>query len=138
MIKRLLLAASVLGFMAVALGALGAHKLKEIISATNLDIFEKGVTYQFYHVSAMIAAAILLHLYGNKRFYHAGMFFFAGIICFSGSLYLLALRDVYVTGANQFSDIIPTVIIGPITPIGGLLFLTGWVLLLSGVLKIKS
>lgn len=138
MIKRLLIAASALGFIAVAFGALGAHKLKDILSAENLEIFQKGVTYQFYHVFAMIAAAILLKQYDEKRFYRAGMFFMAGIICFSGSLYILALRDVQVSAASKMSDIIPSIIIGPITPIGGLLFLTGWIILLTGVMKIKS
>lgn len=127
MTKRLLITAAVFGFLCVALGAMGAHKLKDLISAAHLEIFEKGVRYQFYHTFAIIAAALMLEQFNRKQFYYAGMFFSAGIVCFSGSLYLLALRDLL--------GITSTVVIGPITPIGGLFFLAGWVLIFIGVLK---
>lgn len=127
MTKRLLLTASVFGFLCVAFGAMGAHKLKELISATNLEIFEKGVRYQFYHTIAILLVALLHEQFKRKQFYYAGMLFSAGIVCFSGSLYLLAMRDLL--GLNS------TNIIGPITPIGGMFFLAGWIMLFVGVQK---
>ena len=135
--KRLLIIAGVLGLIAVAFGALGAHALKNIITAQQLEIFEKGVRYQFYHTLAIIAVALAFGQTGQKHFYYAGNLFLWGIICFSGSLYLLALQTVNISDTLILSNLVPTKVIGPVTPIGGLLFIAGWLMLLRGASKLK-
>lgn len=129
MTKRLLIIAAISGMFAVAFGAMAAHKLKELITPYQIEIFQKGVTYQFYHTFAIVIAALLLDRFGNKQFYTAGILFFTGILFFSGSLYLLAL--------NNFLNI-PVIVLGPVTPIGGLFFIAGWFVLLIGILKTKG
>jgi uncharacterized membrane protein YgdD (TMEM256/DUF423 family) len=111
--RTFLLVGSVFGFLGVALGAFGAHGLRNRLSPEMLAVFETGVRYQMYHVFAvLIVAAAIGHL-GNARLLMAsGWAFSAGILLFSGSLYALALTQVGVLGA--------------ITPIGGVLFLAGW------------
>lgn len=127
-----------LGFFTVALGALGAHKLKQVLTAANLEIFEKGIRYQFYHVIAILSCALLLEKFRQKNFYYAGMLFIAGIICFSGSLYILALHPLHISSGNSLSHYFPTNVIGPVTPIGGLLLLSGWLLMFLGAIRVKS
>ena len=120
--KNLLLAGSITGLLAVILGAFGAHGLEKIVDAKTLNTYQTGVEYQFYHSFALIAAGILAHLWSNhKLFRRAGVFFLLGIIIFSGSLYLYTF-----TGIKAF---------GMITPIGGLSFIVGWLLLIAGVTK---
>jgi uncharacterized membrane protein YgdD (TMEM256/DUF423 family) len=110
------------GALAVILGAFGAHALKEKLDAYQLEIFNKGVQYQFYHVVALFAVVLLSTKIQSKSLDFAGWFFSIGILFFSGSLYLLATRSLL--GLDSI-----TPIIGPITPIGGLCFIIGWVLL---------
>lgn len=117
--------AALLGAATVALGAFGAHGLRNAqppLSEYQLRIFEKGVQYQFVHVLALLAVGILLaqQPMGNDRLRWAGWLFVAGISGFSGSLYLLACRDVLPFSVAWA---------GPVTPIGGLCFIAGWVLL---------
>jgi uncharacterized membrane protein YgdD (TMEM256/DUF423 family) len=118
--KTFLFLAAVLGALAVGLGAFGAHGLSSSIDEHSLMIYEKGITYQFYHVFALIACSMLYSKKPSKMIRWAYWMFFAGIICFSGSLYLLATDSL---------THLPTSILGPITPLGGLLLLAGWVLL---------
>jgi len=125
--KTFLFLAALLGALAVGLGAFGAHGLTDLIDDHSLRIYEKGINYQFYHVFALIACSLL---YGNKpskMIRRAYWMFFIGIFCFSGSLYLLATSSI----TN-----ISTAITGPITPLGGLLFIAGWVLLAIYALRI--
>lgn len=126
--KSLLTIGTITGMLAVVFGAFGAHSLKKLIELDQLAIFHTGVTYQFYHTFAIFIAAWLGNHFNNKLFNRAGWFFFAGIICFSGSLYLLSTR-AYL-GIESWSNII-----GPITPIGGLFFIIGWGTILWGVRK---
>lgn len=97
-------------FLAVVLGAFGAHALKNRLTPDMLAVFETGVRYQVYHALALL---LLASLRGPEK---AAWCFTAGIIVFSGSLYALAL-----TGTRKW---------GAVTPIGGLLFLAGWLILL--------
>jgi uncharacterized membrane protein YgdD (TMEM256/DUF423 family) len=107
---------SILGFLGVAFGAFGAHGLRSRVSPDMLAVFETGVRYQMYHVFAiLIVAAAMGRAGGAHLLVWAGWSFVAGILLFSGSLYALTLSGVGVLGA--------------ITPIGGLLFLIGWVCL---------
>lgn len=109
--------AGISGCMAVVLGAFGAHALKESLSPDMLATFETGVRYQMFHVVGILAVAWLgSHTPAAQKFARfAGWCFVAGTIFFSMSLYLLAL-----TGERW---------LGAITPIGGVLFMAGWILL---------
>jgi len=116
---------SISGIIAVALGAFGAHGLKESLTATGrLDTFNLAVEYQFYHALALLATGIISGNSLAKKFSYAALSFTIGIIFFSGSLYLLAILNKPVLGA--------------ITPFGGVSFILGWLFLLLGVLQNKK
>jgi len=102
----------------VALGAFAAHGLKSTLTPEMLAVFETGVRYQMYHAFALFAAAWGFARWSARIFALAGGLFVAGIVVFSGSLYLLAF-----TGTRGF---------GAITPLGGLAFLAGWLCLAWG------
>ena len=107
---------AVLAGIGVLLGAFGAHALRETLSSEMLEIFETGVRYQMYHALALLAVGWLADKRPDLTLVHrAGVSFAAGIVIFSGSLYLLA-----ITGLRW---------LGAITPIGGVAFITGWLLL---------
>lgn len=110
------------GGTAVALGAFGAHALRARLDSRALEIYETGVRYQMYHAFALFAAAWLLSR--NAPAGGAAWAFVIGIAFFSGSLYLMAL-----TGWAW---------LGPVTPLGGLAFLTGWALLVRAAMKLGS
>jgi uncharacterized membrane protein YgdD (TMEM256/DUF423 family) len=99
-------------FLAVTLGAFGSHSLKAVLEPEMLAVFETGVRYQMYHALALFAVGWAAHQYPQASFHIAGWLFAAGIILFSGSLYVLALSGVRWLGA--------------ITPLGGVCFLAGW------------
>lgn len=101
--------------VAVALGAFGAHWLREKLSVEDLAIFETGVRYQMYHALALMVVAWAASRWEASQIHWAGWLFVVGIVVFSGSLYTLVL-----TGQRW---------LGAITPIGGLAFLAGWLLL---------
>ncbi|ERM82442.1 hypothetical protein P872_18185 [Rhodonellum psychrophilum GCM71 = DSM 17998] len=109
--------AAILGALAVAIGAFGAHGLSSILESTGKQAtFETAVNYHFYHVFAIFGTAILFEIFPEKTLLKKSIWlFFVGIIIFSGSLYILAL-----TGIN---------ILGAITPLGGVAFILGWTLL---------
>lgn len=114
--KLFLMLGSISGFLSVALGAFGAHALKEKLDEYSLGIFHTGVTYQTTHALALVLVALLLKWYADSSgLVWAGWCFVAGTLIFSGSLYTLAMTGIKVLGA--------------ITPIGGVLFLVGWALL---------
>ena len=105
--------AAVLGFSGVALGAFGAHGLRDRVSPALLEAYRTGVLYHLLHALATLGVGL-----GARRLRRAptiAMLFAAGVVLFSGSLYLMALTGLTVLGA--------------ITPLGGLAFLAGWVLL---------
>jgi uncharacterized membrane protein YgdD (TMEM256/DUF423 family) len=124
--KNILQLACLLGALSVGLGAFAAHGLKNILSVENISIFETGVKYQFYHVFALLAAGILYKDFNRKWITIAANLFFAGIIIFSGSLYLLCFSKQLNWGINW---------LGAITPIGGVCFILGWVFIFFGVRK---
>jgi len=103
---------AVYGFLGVALGAFGAHALRQRLSPEMLRAWHVGVEYQFYHALALLALGLLVLLRPAPGQTLAGISFGLGILMFSGSLYALSLSGIRVLGA--------------ITPIGGLLFLLGW------------
>lgn len=115
------------GFLAVALGAFGAHALKEALSNYGADIWDTAVQYQMFHAAALLVIGVLMSqkLMGNvKLLKWAGILMNAGIVFFSGSLLVLALTEIKILGA--------------ITPIGGVLFLAAWILVMISALKFSK
>ena len=110
--------------LVIGLGAFGAHGLKSMVSASNLAIFKTGVQYHFYH-----ALAILWYVSWrkNEEMSRAVLWSFVlGIILFSGSLYLLSIRELFSFSISW---------VGPLTPVGGLTFMIGWLLIIYEVVK---
>ncbi len=110
--------------IAVALGAFGAHALKSVMTPQELSTFETAVRYQMYHALGLIAAGLGARFWAPetpRNFVLAGWCFAVGTILFSGSLYGLSL-----SGALWLAYL---------TPVGGILFLTGWIFLFAAVLK---
>ena len=112
MLKTGLLLGAFFALLTVVLGAFGAHALKEQLSEYGKSIYEKGVFYQMFHSLAILLIAILNQYVEVVDYSFSIWCFTAGIILFSGSLYILALTQIKWLGA--------------ITPIGGLLFIIGW------------
>lgn len=123
--RNSLLAGTLFGLIGVALGAFGAHALKEMLAASNrLDTYELAVRYQFYHALALLAAGLLQQHLVSKYLKLASVFFLAGTILFSGSLFLLCF-----TGTTGFAMV---------TPFGGVLLIFGWVFLGVGIFNGKK
>lgn len=116
--RALYIAGALAGFIGVALGAFGAHGLRGQLSPEMMAVFETGVRYQLFHGVALFAAAWGWGRWQHRVFGVAGALFAAGIVVFSGSLYLLALTGIRALGA--------------VTPLGGLAFLAGWLCLAWG------
>lgn len=126
MFKPALLAGCVFAALAVILGAFGAHGLKSVLSPQQLDVYNKGVTYQFYHCFALLAAGMLFSTFPFDGIKWATWLFIAGIVLFSGSLYLLVALQYKGSSIGAA---------GIITPIGGLCFIAGWLSLFMAILK---
>jgi uncharacterized membrane protein YgdD (TMEM256/DUF423 family) len=124
--RTTLLLAFAFGFLAVAIGAFGAHALKPFMDAYQLSIFDTASRYHFYHSLALLAVAFLPHGRFTK---YISWCFAIGMVLFSGSLYLLSLKTFLAIEHWTF--------LGPITPIGGLFFLVGWLLGFVQVIKRK-
>jgi uncharacterized membrane protein YgdD (TMEM256/DUF423 family) len=120
--KDLWTSATLLMALSVMLGAFAAHGLKSKVSAYHVDVFQKGVTYQFIHAAALLVLAIGYDVLNTKRARVAVILFLLGILFFSGSLY--ALGGLGLVPGNGLLKLV-----GPITPIGGLCFIAGWVVL---------
>jgi uncharacterized membrane protein YgdD (TMEM256/DUF423 family) len=128
--KGFLIAAAIFGGLAVALGAFGAHGLEKLTTvAKRLHGFRTGVEYQMYHALALIAVAVLFEKIPGRWLKWAGNCFIAGVILFSGSLYLLTVLKIQESSAVKF--------VGPVTPIGGLFFIAGWLFLLLTAVRRK-
>jgi uncharacterized membrane protein YgdD (TMEM256/DUF423 family) len=115
--------------LGVIIGAFAAHGLKPLLSLKEVNNFETAVKYQFYHAFALLVLGLLgAHFPNGEKwaFKVAGFLFFIGIILFSGSLYLLSTQSILKIS-------IP--LLGPITPIGGILLIFGWFFTALGILK---
>lgn len=122
MMRAFLSLGALFGLLGVCLGAFGAHELHGEVSGRMLAVFNIGLEYQFYHALALLAVGLLLALWpGNRLLQWAGGLFTAGVVMFSGSLYVLAISGVRWLGA--------------ITPVGGFSLIAGWVLLLIACLR---
>jgi uncharacterized membrane protein YgdD (TMEM256/DUF423 family) len=125
--KIFLLIGSFLAGLAVALGAFGAHGLKKFVDSDTVAIYQTGVQYQMYHALALLAVGLLAERFSTSMLHYAGFLFIGGIVLFSGSLYLIA--------SLKAMNKIVSPAVGIMTPIGGLLFITGWILLLIAIIK---
>ena len=113
-----------MGGLGVAIGAFGAHALKDMLTSIGRsDTFELAVRYQFYHAFALLSAGILQQFMTSKYLKTASVFFLAGTILFSGSLYLLCF-----TNNTTFAIA---------TPFGGVLLVLGWAFLIFGIISKK-
>lgn len=110
--KIVLLTGSIAMLLAVALGAFGAHGLKSRVDESMLAIWSTATQYQMIHGLGMLLCALLAKSFDNSSFLICGFLFLAGMVFFSGSLYVLVLSNIRILGA--------------VTPIGGVLFLVGW------------
>ncbi|TPD68415.1 DUF423 domain-containing protein [Flavobacterium microcysteis] len=126
--RKIISAAAILGFVAIILGAFGAHALKKVLDVEQLVSFETGVRYQMYHALFLLflGSTKLVSDKTKKNIYYLVL---SGVLLFSGSIYLLATRNI--TNVD-FS------VIGFITPIGGLLMIIAWALLFLNILKGKA
>ena len=107
-------------FLCVAFGAFGAHGLKQILTAEMLTVYQTGVQYHFYHsLGLIIVGLVLLHFPKSKSVLLSGWLMLGGIVLFSASLYALSLTEIRALGA--------------ITPLGGIAFLSAWILLAYGL-----
>jgi uncharacterized membrane protein YgdD (TMEM256/DUF423 family) len=128
--KNYLGIAALLGAVTVAIGAFGAHGLQRITSdPVILHSYQTAVQYQMVHVLALLAVGILFERFSAKWLSWAASFFLAGIFFFSGSIYIITYLKI-----NGMS----TRWIGPVTPVGGLLFIAGWLFLLIAVQRKKA
>jgi len=130
--KILILSASVMGCLAVIMGAFGSHILSSQLGPKSMHSYETAVHYQFYHTIAIFITALLYRSYRIRGLFWIGLFFLGGICLFSGSLYLLSLRDIIGIQSTAIS------IIGPLTPLGGLALMGSWAAIFFTVIRIKT
>jgi len=127
MLKTALSLGTIFAGLGIVLGAFGAHALKQIVPVEQLQIFETGVRYQMYHAFGLIVAGLLYAHRSTKLFKVATTFFVLGILLFSGSLY--AMTFLKIQGQVGLGGL------GILTPLGGVFFIVGWLMLLVGILK---
>ena len=125
--RKVILIAGILGMLAVILGAFGAHGLKELLAPDQLNSYRTGVSYQFYHTFVLLFLGVILNRNESKWFQRASFLFIVGILLFSGSIYLLSCRELIGLSSYKW--------LGPITPIGGVFFILGWLSLCIGAIK---
>ena len=126
--KKIISTAAILGIIAIVLGAFGAHALKKVLNLNELSTFETGVKYQMYHALFLlfIGTTTLVSENAKKTICYLVVI---GIILFSGSLYLFAINSLISINFKA---------IGFVTPIGGLLLILAWLVLLFNILKKKG
>ena len=126
--KRILVGGSIIGLLAVVLGAFAAHGLEKSITQEAIETFQTGVRYQMYHAILLlfVGSTSLLNAKTKKRIYYSTIL---GVLLFSGSIYGLSTNEI--TGFDFKS-------IGFITPVGGLFFIISWILMILGFLKFKA
>ena len=127
MYKRIIITAALSGISSVVLGAFGAHGLKSLLSVSGMQVWNTAVEYQFYHTLAILFLSTLAE---NKQLIKITYYSFTfGIILFSGSLYVLAAKEIHSLAWTSF--------LGPVTPVGGLFFIAGWISLLFAGIRSK-
>lgn len=121
--RKIIGVAAIMGAVAIILGAFGAHGLKEVLSETELVTFETGVRYQMYHALFLLFVGTT-GLIAEKTKKTILWLVVIGVLFFSGSIYLLATTSVTLINAK---------FLGPVTPLGGLLMILGWVVLFAKI-----
>ena len=119
--RALILAGGILGLMGVVAGAMGVHALRVVLDAKALSTFETGVRFQMYHALALLAVGTLAGRWKTGFVKLSGVLFTAGVVLFSGSLYILAITGIGVFGA--------------IAPLGGLSLMAAWTSLIVGAIR---
>ena len=122
MFKIAIISGSFFALLSVVMGAFGAHLLKDTLTEYSKAIYDKAVLYQIFHSIGILIISTIDYNLSEVNLSISIWFFIFGILFFSGSLYLLALTDIKVLGA--------------VTPIGGLLFILGWVLVIVKVIMV--
>lgn len=125
--KRIVVTAAFLGALTIAIGAFGAHGLKQLVDAEAITSFETGVRYQMFHVIVLLVIGLTGPISTTTKKW-VFWFFIFGIILFSGSIYILALKEILSFDVK---------FLGLFTPLGGLSFIIGWLRLGYGLLKLK-
>lgn len=121
-LKTFIIIGAINAFLAVALGAFGAHGLEGRVEQKYLEIWKTGVTYQMFHATGLLIVGVLLgRLPANALLSWSGWMMLIGIVLFSGSLYVMTLTKISILGA--------------ITPLGGLSFLAAWILIIVAAVK---
>jgi len=126
--KRILISAAILAIIAIVLGAFGAHKLKELLPEQSLNSFETGIRYQMYHVFLLLFLGVFSQISESvkKKVYRLTM---VGVLFFSGSIYVLSTSSITSIDISA---------IGIITPIGGVLLIAAWGILLRSFINLKA
>jgi uncharacterized membrane protein YgdD (TMEM256/DUF423 family) len=122
--RLFLVAGALLLALGTVAGAFGSHALRAVLTPSQLQTWQTGVEYQFFHALGLLAIGLLVRSYPSALLTAAGWCVIAGIVCFSGSLYLLAGLQVRW--------------MGPITPLGGVALIAGWVLCATALLRMKA
>ena len=125
--KNIVVTASILAAITIAIGAFGAHGLKQLVDAEAVATFETGARYQMYHCLALLVVGFAAPISSATKKW-VFRFFLFGIIFFSGSIYVLALKEVVPFNVS---------FLGPVTPLGGLFFIIGWLCLARGLYSLK-
>lgn len=128
--NKIIVWGTALSATAVMLGAMGAHALKPVLSSEQLSSFETGVRYQMYHGLALILFSLVKEKSTGKLINYVAPLFITGTLFFSVSVYLLATRGI--TGMEGLKAM------GPITPVGGVLLISGWVCWMLSFIKMKD
>ncbi len=119
--RVLIMAGGILGLLGVVAGAMGVHALRDTLDARALSTFETGVRFQMYHALALLAVGTLAGRWKTGFVKLSGVLFTAGVVLFSGSLYILAITGIGVFGA--------------IAPLGGLSLMAAWTSLIVGAIR---
>jgi len=119
--RVLIMAGGILGLLGVVAGAMGVHALRDVLDAKALNTFETGVRFQMYHALALLAVGSLAGRWKTGFVKLSGVLFTAGVVLFSGSLYILAITGIGVFGA--------------IAPLGGLSLMAAWTSLIAGAIR---
>ncbi|MBT1427055.1 DUF423 domain-containing protein [Dickeya dianthicola] len=122
--RFMLIFAAISGLVYVALGAFGTHVLSKSLGEAEMSWLHTGLQYQAFHTLAILALSVAMHQRANVWFYWSAALLALGTLLFSGSLYCLALSHLKLWVF--------------VTPVGGVCFLTGWLLLLIGALRLKK
>lgn len=123
--RKFMIIGAIMAMLSVAIGAFGAHMLEPIVGEDAMKVYETGVQYHMAHALGIILIAIAAGIWGDSRkLAWAGWLLFAGIILFSGSLYVLTVTGIKLLGA--------------ITPIGGVAFIAGWICLIADAASRKK